>query len=109
MRVLSLVASMQDVEAETLQDALERIEQLEAALDSRIIIEQAKGVLAGRLSITIQEAFLLLRDGARSTRMDMRVLAYQVVEEKRLPLPILISLARQQRLRSAWMRELNEA
>jgi hypothetical protein len=42
------------------------IEQLQTALDSRVLIEQAKGVLAERLHITAAEAFTLLRTHARS-------------------------------------------
>lgn len=42
-------------------------EQLQTALNSRILIEQAKGVLAERLNVTVEEAFITLRDHARST------------------------------------------
>jgi GAF domain-containing protein len=41
--------------------------QLQTALDSRIKIEQAKGVVAERLSVGMNEAFELLRHQARST------------------------------------------
>jgi uncharacterized protein YigA (DUF484 family) len=40
-------------------------EQMERALSSRITIEQAKGVLAERLHVTIEEAFTLMRAYAR--------------------------------------------
>jgi hypothetical protein len=40
-------------------------EQMQKALSSRITIEQAKGVLAERLHVTIEEAFTLMRAYAR--------------------------------------------
>jgi AmiR/NasT family two-component response regulator len=39
--------------------------QLQRALNSRVIIEQAKGVLAERLRVTPEEAFVMLRRYAR--------------------------------------------
>ncbi len=53
--------------------------QLVAALDSRIIIEQAKGVIAERRSITPDAAFTLLRASARSHNLRLADLARRVV------------------------------
>jgi hypothetical protein len=44
---------------------LERVAQLETALQSRIVIEQSKGILARALGVSIDQAFSLLRKAAR--------------------------------------------
>lgn len=53
-------------------------EQLERALDSRVVIEQGKGVLASRLQVSEDEAFELLRQRARSTRRRLTEVADEV-------------------------------
>ncbi|MEU6389644.1 GAF and ANTAR domain-containing protein [Streptomyces sp. NPDC046939] len=55
------------------------IAQLETALDSRIVIEQAKGILASRLGTDVQDAFLRLRAHARSRQQKLTELARLVV------------------------------
>jgi len=55
-------------------------EQLQTALNSRVIIEQAKGKLAERLGIDVDLAFTLLRDQARSRNQRLSDLARAFVE-----------------------------
>jgi transcriptional regulator with GAF, ATPase, and Fis domain len=55
-------------------------EQLQTALNSRVLIEQAKGVLAERLHVDVGEAFALLRDGARSHNRRLSDLAQAIVD-----------------------------
>ena len=55
-------------------------EQLQTALDSRILIEQAKGVLAERLVVTVDEAFEALRGHARANGRKLVDVARSVVE-----------------------------
>lgn len=62
-----------------------RAGQLQQALESRIQIEQAKGVLAERYGVTVEEAFRILRRSARSNRMRLHELAARVVESPVTP------------------------
>ncbi|GAA2305576.1 GAF and ANTAR domain-containing protein [Streptomyces kunmingensis] len=55
------------------------IAQLETALSSRIVIEQAKGILASRLGTDVQDAFVRLRAHARSRQQNLTDLARMVV------------------------------
>jgi len=55
-------------------------EQLQGALNSRIVIEQAKGALAQLESITPEEAFDRLRNEARSSRRRLVDAASDVLE-----------------------------
>ncbi len=54
-------------------------EQLQSALTSRVLIEQAKGVLAERLQITPDVAFALLRAHARRYNRQLTQLANEVI------------------------------
>jgi AmiR/NasT family two-component response regulator len=54
--------------------------QLQHALDSRVLIEQAKGVIAHTRNVTMDEAFRTLRDHARSNNVNLRDVAAGVVD-----------------------------
>ena len=53
--------------------------QLEHALNSRILIEQAKGMIAERTGVSVETAFKTLRDHARSHNLRLADLARDVV------------------------------
>lgn len=83
---LAIGRSMADFTAVILKRACEAnrsrtlTAQLEQALTGRVIIEQAKGVLANRRSVTPDEAFELLRTHARSRQRPVRDVAREVVD-----------------------------
>ncbi|MGW7066717.1 GAF and ANTAR domain-containing protein [Streptomyces sp. NPDC054855] len=56
--------------------------QLQTALDSRIIIEQAKGYLAHRRGTGVEEAFNAMRGYARAHRVRLTEVARQVLRGK---------------------------
>jgi GAF domain-containing protein len=53
--------------------------QLEAALDSRIVIEQAKGIVAERAHVGIDDAFTMLRGYARSHNRLLSQTAHEII------------------------------
>ncbi len=96
-------------ELSELEAAREKIAQLETALQSRVVIEQAKGILAERLGIDVDAAFGILRHAARSHRTKLHEVAARVVHERVTPAPVVVAIARESRLRAGWMRERAEA
>ncbi len=68
--------------SERVQDSsaflLERVAQLETALEARIVVEQAKGVIARALDLSVDAAFELLRTTARSRRTRIQVVAAEI-------------------------------
>jgi transcriptional regulator with GAF, ATPase, and Fis domain len=63
----------------TLRDQVVLAEQLQTALHSRIVIEQAKGVLSARAGISVREAFSRMRTHARRTGEQLTSVAESVV------------------------------
>src|SRR5690348_3123451 len=68
-------------------------EQLQTALNSRVLIEQAKGLLAERLHINVDDAFTILRNAARSHNRPLSSLAQAIVEGTE-QLPTVVSSPR---------------
>ncbi len=54
-------------------------EQLQSALNSRVVVEQAKGVLAASAGVDMDVAFRALRDHARGRNLRLTDVARRVV------------------------------
>lgn len=78
-QVLADMATSYLVNASELEKSRRTAEQLQEALQSRIVIEQAKGVLSAERRIPIDEAFEALRAHARSHSANLRAVAEAVV------------------------------
>ncbi len=55
-------------------------EQLQHALNSRVVVEQAKGVLAERGHLSMPQAFEVLRSYARNHNLKLTQVATSVVD-----------------------------
>ena len=73
------IATISILQERTLREARVLAEQLQRALNSRVVIEQAKGVLAERARINLGEAFDLLRTHARSHNLRLHDVATAVI------------------------------
>jgi len=78
-RVLADLATGYVVNASELERQRRLNEQLREALDSRIVIEQAKGIIAAERGISVDDAFEVLRRHARSHAASLRTVADAVV------------------------------
>lgn len=58
-------------------------EQLQRALDSRVAIEQAKGVLSERYQVDVDEAFRLLRGFCRANNVKLDDAAKAITNKAR--------------------------
>jgi transcriptional regulator with GAF, ATPase, and Fis domain len=64
-------------------------EQLQTALNSRVVIEQAKGLLAAAGNVSVGEAFMRLRSYARNNNRRLSELALDIVD-RRVPAQLVI-------------------
>ena len=101
-----------DIEVGTLEDAsaavarllsvthatYERRAHLEHALESRITIEQAKGIVAERYGLDVDEAFVLIRQAARSHRMKLRDLVVEIRPGQETPAELAAMIAVEKRV-----------
>ncbi len=67
--------------------------QLQGALNSRVVIEQAKGIVAERRQVDMDEAFALLRSYARSNRKQLSDVARAIIDHSLAPAELHLVIA----------------
>lgn len=84
-RALADVASVALISERTISARELAADQLQGALNSRVVLEQAKGMLAERAGVGVDQAFSRMRDHARRSGQSLRDVAAAVVENRGLP------------------------
>jgi GAF domain-containing protein len=79
VQAMADVATIAILQERAIASAEVLTEQLQGALNSRIVIEQAKGVVSRDLDVSVDEAFGALRGHARSNHLRLVDLAHDVV------------------------------
>jgi GAF domain-containing protein len=81
-QAMAEIAAVALIQERALREHNLLIEQLQTALNSRVIIEQAKGMLAEYLTVTVDEAFLLIRTYTRNRNRKLAEVANEIVERQ---------------------------
>jgi GAF domain-containing protein len=81
-QALADVATIGILQERNIRSATLVAEQLQHALDSRILIEQAKGVLAATTGMSMNDAFATMRSHARNENLSLRKVAEDVIARK---------------------------
>lgn len=74
------VATVGLIQQRTIAERELLAEQLQTALNSRIVLEQAKGILAERAGLPVEQAFQTLRSYARNRGLRLVDVAAQVID-----------------------------
>jgi len=74
------IATIGILQQRAVSEARVLAEQLQAALNNRVVIEQAKGMLAARADVAVDRAFELLRSYARNNNMGLGGVARDFLE-----------------------------
>ncbi len=81
-RALADVATIGILQERAIRDGRLLTDQLEHALASRVLIEQAKGIVAQTREVPVDEAFQVLRNYARRNNERLRDVAERVVDRR---------------------------
>ena len=79
-QTMAELATIAILQQRTMQRALTTTEQLQTALASRIVIEQAKGILSARCGIAVDDSFHQLRNYARAHNRRLHDVAQDLIQ-----------------------------
>ena len=85
IRALADVATIGLLQARAVQEAETSAEHLDVALRSRVVIEQAKGIIAESLGLGMGDAFDRLRAHARNNNRKLAAVARDVIDRSMRP------------------------
>jgi GAF domain-containing protein len=78
-RALADLTTIAVVQAHAVDGAQQVIDQLQSALDTRVSIEQAKGIVAERAKLDMKEAFERIRRHARSSNSHLAEVSARII------------------------------
>jgi GAF domain-containing protein len=84
-QALADAAAISILQARVLGEARAEVRQLQHAVDRRVTIEQAKGIIAAKLALDLGQAFDRLRRYARNRNLFVRDVAEQVINGSLAP------------------------
>jgi len=84
-QALADVATIGILQERAVKHGTDLAEQLQSALNSRVVLEQAKGIVAERRQVDMDEAFALLRSYARNNRTQLSAVAGAIIDHSLAP------------------------
>ena len=90
VRALADVATITLLQQRRTEHAAAVTTQLQTALTSRVRVEQAKGIVAHTLTVSMDQAFQVLRHSSRSTNTRLAVLADALIDGRLTAIDLLL-------------------
>jgi hypothetical protein len=84
-QALADVATIGILQERAVKHGTDLADQLQGALNSRVVLEQAKGIVAERRQVGMDEAFALLRSYARNNRTQLSAVAGAIINHSLAP------------------------